>query len=27
MLESTNNTKYAGGGKFILVSVCQKLLT
>jgi len=25
VLESTNNVKYAGDGKFIQVSVCQKL--
>jgi len=27
VLEPTNNLKYAGDGKFIQVSVCQKLST
>jgi len=27
VLQSTNNVKYAGDGKFIQVSVCQKLST
>jgi len=27
VLESTNNVKYAGDGKFIQISMCQKLST